>query len=372
MQHEQQAISPPGKQIQARLELLGWNQTDLAEVLEVPNSVVSALISGRRSISIELDRTLSAAFGDQIGYWLKLETEFSLFAAESEGTTNTDDVARRAEIYKRGPIREMQRRGWIKQGGTIESLEAEIKAFFGPPLTVSTRRSAKDVDLTPAQDAWCHRAHQMATALQVGPFKEGALDSAEAELRKLAAYVSEAKRVSKVLGSYGIRFVIVEPVAGAKIDGAAFWLNDKAPVIALSARFDRIDAFWFTLMHEFSHIKNGDSLSVDSEIVNETGALSHTEDSHEARANTEAAGSLIPFEEIDSFVRRMGPLYSKDRIIQFAHRVKIHPGIIVGQLQHRGELAYSMHRDLLVKCRSNVIDTALTDGWGKTITPGVL
>ena len=372
MQDDQRSISAPGKQIQARLEILGWNQTDLAEILQVPNSVISALVSGRRSISIELDRALAAAFGDQVGYWLKLETEFSLFVAEAEGPENFDQVARRARVYRRGPIREMQRRGWLSQTTLIEQLESEVNAFFAPALSVATRRSSVDLQLTPAQDAWCHRARQMATALQTGVYDESKMGAAEAELRKLAAYASETKRLSKVLSSYGIRFVIVEPVAGAKIDGAAFWLNDRAPVMALSARFDRIDAFWFTVMHEFSHIKNGDSLSVDSEIVNENGALSHTDDSHEARANAEAAGSLIPPTEIDSFVRRMGPLYSKDRIVQFAHRVKIHPGIIVGQLQHRGELAYSMHRDLLVKCRSNVIDTALTDGWGKTITPGVL
>lgn len=372
MQDEQVPISSPGKQIQTRLELLGWNQTDLSEVLEVPNSVISALIGGRRAISIELDRALSAAFGDKVGYWLKLETEFSLFSAGSEGAPNTTEVTRRAELYKRGPIREMQRRGWIKQTSDLEELEEEVKAFFTPSLSVATRRASADVQLTPAQDAWCHRAHQMATALQVSLFKDENLAAADKELRKLAAYISETKRLSKVLSSYGIRFVVVEPVAGAKIDGAAFWLNDKAPVIALSARFDRVDAFWFTLMHEFSHIKNGDALSVDSEIVGDNGALAHTDDRHEARANKEAAESLIAPEEIDSFIRRMGPLYSKDRIIQFAHRVKIHPGIIVGQLQHRGEIAYSMHRDLLVKCRTNVIDTALTDGWGKTITPGVL
>ena len=371
MHDSQSPVTSPGKQIQLRLEQLGWNQTDLAEVLEVPNSVVSSLVSGRRTISIELDRALSAAFGDAVGFWLKLETEFSLFNAV-EGASPTGDVARRAELFKRGPIREMQRRGWIPHNSNIEELEQEVKAFFAPSLSVATRRSHEADQLTPAQNAWCHRAHQMAAAQQVAPFNVNALTAAEGELRKLAAYVSEVRRLTAVLASYGIRFVVVEPIAGAKIDGAAFWLSKEAPVIALSARFDRIDAFWFTLMHEFSHIKNGDALSVDSEMVNDNGVLTHTDDQHESRANHEAAGSLIPFHELDSFVRRMGPLYSKDRIIQFAHRVKIHPGIIVGQLQHRGEVAYSMHRDLLVKCRSNVVDTALTDGWGKTITPGVL
>ena len=31
------------------------------------------------------------------------------------------------------------------------------------------------------------------------------------------------------------------------MDGAAFWLDGRAPVIALSLRYDRIDWFWFVL-----------------------------------------------------------------------------------------------------------------------------
>jgi HTH-type transcriptional regulator/antitoxin HigA len=199
------------------------------------------------------------------------------------------------------------------------------------------------------------------------------LSALEKDLRVLAAYPSEVRHLPKVFGKYGIRFVIVEPLTGAKIDGAAFWLSEKAPVIAVSARFDRIDAFWFTVMHEFSHIRHGDALSVDDELIGETGCMEViTKDEFETRADSEAAASLIAKDELDSFVRRLGPLYSKERIIQFAHRIKIHPGIIVGQLQHRGEVGYFAHRELLAKVRSIITETALTDGWGKTISLGLL
>jgi len=52
--------------------------------------------------------------------------------------------------------------------------------------------------------------------------------------------------------------------------------------------------------------------------------------------------------------------------------MKIHPGIIVGQLQHRNEINYGSNREMLVKIRSAVIETALTDGWNRSITPGLL
>ena len=95
-------------------------------------------------------------------------------------------------------------------------------------------------------------------------------------------------------------------------------------------------------------------------------------DETESRANREAATRLISHRDLESFMRRVGPFYSRDRVIQFAHSVQIHPGIIVGQLQHRGEIGFSALRDLLSKVRDVVTETALTDGWGKSISPAVL
>jgi HTH-type transcriptional regulator/antitoxin HigA len=127
-------------------------------------------------------------------------------------------------------------------------------------------------------------------------------------------------------------------------------------------------------MHECAHIRNGDTLSVDTGLVDGTKGItvSLVEDVAEERANREAAASLIQPDELESFVRRVGPFYPRDRVIQFANRLKIHPGVIVGQLQHRKELGYMALRDLLVKVRDHVVATALTDGWGQMIAPSVL
>jgi HTH-type transcriptional regulator/antitoxin HigA len=134
-----------------------------------------------------------------------------------------------------------------------------------------------------------------------------------------------------------------------------------------------MDNFWFTVMHEVSHIKNGDALSVDRDLTGEdSGEPILIHDEAESRASEEAAHSLIPREEIESFIRRVGPLYSKDRIIQFAHRIKIHPGIVVGQLQTRKEIGWGTNKEMLVKIRAVVVETSLTDGWGRTVTPGLL
>jgi HTH-type transcriptional regulator/antitoxin HigA len=137
-------------------------------------------------------------------------------------------------------------------------------------------------------------------------------------------------------------------------------------------RFDRIDGFWFTLMHEFAHVRNGDA-SVDRCMVDATRGITVklVEDEAERAANRQAANSLIPETEMNSFVRRVGPFYSRARVIQFANRMKIHPGIIVGQLQYKEEIGYSSLREALVKVREVVTSTALTDGWEHSISPNV-
>ena len=92
-------------------------------------------------------------------------------------------------------------------------------------------------------------------------------------------------------------------------------------------------------------INHRDGLEVDTNLVGEDRLSPAELSSVELRADRDAAGLLIDSEEIDDFVVRVGPLYSRARINQFANRIRIHPGIIVGQLRHRGELEYSMMRE---------------------------
>ncbi len=192
-----------------------------------------------------------------------------------------------------------------------------------------------------------------------------------AELRKLAAYPQEARKVPTLLSKFGIRFMIIEPLQGCKIDGATIWMDADAPVIAMSLRYDRNDAFWFTLGHELSHVRNGDNGSIDFDLNSEAAIPEEGKPAFERRADEESAAMLIDPEKLKSFILRVSPMYSKERINQFANRIKMHPGIIVGQLQHRKQIGWHANRDMLAKIRNIVIPAAVTDGWGETINPSV-
>lgn len=352
-----------------------WTQEELALVTGRSRKTIHEIASDKSGITPEMALALAAAFRTEAEDWLRVDARYRL--SRSAGLNESDAVQRRAKIFQVAPVRDMQRRGWIRDTTDPEIIEAELRRFFSldsieqtPTLSVATRRTATGEGLTASQMAWCMRARQMAAALQAARFDPGRLDSAESELRALAAYPNEARHLTKTLAKCGIRFVVVEPLPGSKIDGAAFWLDPERPAIAVSVRYDRIDSFWHTLFHEYVHIRHGDALSVDVALVGED--LVRNEDEVEARTNREAAAALIPEREIDSFIRRVGPLYSRPRVVQFAHRVKIHPGVVVGALQHRGEVGWSALREFVVKVRDAVVETALTDGWGHSISPDML
>lgn len=362
---------PPGEVIRALLERHGWSQDDLATITGRSRQTVIQIIGGKAGITPEMAVALAAAFGYSASDWLRLEANHRLANIATDGT---GAVERRAKIYGKVPVRDMQRRGWIKPDARdLDELETEIKRLLrvqsldeSPPFFVAPRRSPDGSDdLSPPQLAWCARAWQLAELLQVGRYEATKLDQLQRELRALAAYPKETRHLPKVLARYGIRFVVVEPLPSGKLDGVAFWIDKDSPVIAVSVRFDRIDNFWHTVLHELSHIRHSDALTVDTEVI--PGRSRLPIDPVEDRANHEAASALVPPDELESLIRRLSPLYSAQRVVQFANLVRMHPGIIVGQLQHREEVGYQALRRFLVKIREIVTETALTDGWGHTV-----
>ncbi len=361
----------PGKRLQEKLKEKGWNQDELATITGYSRQTINEIITGKNGITKpEMALALAAAFGNRAMEWLSWDAAYRLSQAESD----TLPIQTTARLYEIAPIRDMQKRGWIRETRRVEDLEAELKLFFSAasierPLEfpVAFRKSGPLAHLSPSDRAWCFRAKYLASVLTVCPFRPDSLLSLETKLRELDAFTKEARNVPALLERHGIRFVVVEPLPGSKIDGAAFWLDENSPVIAISTRVDRLDNFWFTLMHEFAHVKHSDALSVDSDLLAEQEGL--LEEESERLANEYAAELLLPANEIELFKRWVSPIYSKDRIVQLAHRLKIHPGIIVGRLQYLGEIGYSSHRDFLPKIREVITDVALTDGWGRTITP---
>ena len=353
--------SPPGEFIQAELDKRGWGQSDLAKILGRPLPTVNEIIQGKKQITPETAYDLAQAFGTSPDYWMVKEAGYRLSLVGRK----RNDISDRARYFEIAPIKEMERRNWIRRYESMPDLESELCRFFEvaslgdtPRLAVNARAHNSKEGVNSHQLAWCYRALKLARTLKVNMYTESRMPELKRALRNLSLLARGAEDVPSILGEFGIRFVVVEGLRQSKIDGAAFWIDPDCPVIAMAMRYDRIDYFWFTLMHELSHIEHRDTSPVDSEIEDspDTSPI-------EERANHDAAVALIDPAELTSFIRRMYPHFSKVSIIQFSNRIKAHPGVVTGQLHHRKALNYKSGRDMLVKVRHFLCARALTDGF---------
>ncbi len=373
-------VFPPGEFIREELEARGWTQADLADILGVSLRLVNEIINAKRSITPETAKLLGNALGTNPQLWMNLESAYQLWRVRP---TADADIARRARLFAKAPVKEMIRRNWIEGSNNVEVLEQRILAFFGIKTLDeeprawghASRKSTPYEIVTPAQNAWLFRARHLARAVDAKPFSEASFEKVLETMELLLANVEDVRHVPKILAESGIRFVVVEHLEQTRIDGACLWLGPKAPVVALSLRYDRIDALWYTLMHELGHVKMRHGLDkyhpVDIELLSEGVVSAKDKTAEEREANKFATEFLVPQGELADWIRRTRPLYSGNKIRMFAALHKIHPGIVVGQLQHRREINYAHNRKMLDRIRHIVTQSALTDGWGHTPPAGL-
>lgn len=349
----------PGRILSRELEARGWTQKDLAEIMRRPPQAISEIINGTKQITPETALELAGALGTSAELWLNLEANYQLWlAAQGAGREKTRDIARKGILYSLVPVRELVRRGWIRACTSADDLEREVFSFLGissadelPRLAVSLRASESHSPEVGAQIAWVRRVQRLAAAQELGEFDLARLERRIPDILACAGRAEDVAKVSAILTELGVHFVLVPHLPKTYLDGAAFYL-DGNPVVALSLRYDRIDAFWFTLMHELAHINRGHPAVYLENLDCEELA----QDTREVEANQQAGDWLLAPAAHAAFVRDTQPRFSRAHIVRFAASQGRHPGIVVGRLQHDGLVDYRYLRPLLVRVRGLLQD----------------
>lgn len=341
-------VPPPGRILSRELEARGWTQKELATIIGRPEQAISEIVNAKKQITPETARELAAAFGTSAALWVNLEASYRLHQAQKREVDR--NISRRARLRELAPIADLQKCGWIKNTDDLDELEREVCTFFNinspnetPAILARLRHSAHRRPETNLLSAWAvHLEHRIRREAPLPRFRKKEVLAALPELLECAATVEGVKEVPGWLRSNGVHFVLEKHLPKTYVDGAALFA-DHRPAIALTLRYDRVDNFWFTLLHELAHLL----LDHQGVFLDRLGGSSDDaeNDGIEREANAQAKAWLFPEGVFETFLQ--GGCFSKSCIANFAERQRRHPGIVVGRLQREGSVPYRTHRDLL-------------------------
>jgi len=325
--------------IKFRMQEKGLKQTDLVPYFGT-RSRVSEVLSGKRPLTLQMIRALSVGLG--------ISAETLISAPETEGRVNQEID------WSRFPAKEMVARGWIQKatGRVKRSIEEQVQEFvaqIGWQLgDAAFKRSISGEAFSPTTKyslyAWLSRVIQKARERKpnIGTYDQSALSTQMLkELAQLSWFEEGPKLAIEYLEKVGICVVIEPHLKGTMLDGAALKDVDGTPVIGLTIRHDRLDNFWFTLLHEVVHIWK--HVGEDDTFMDDLDSSAST-DKREAEANRLAREALIPrvvWKRSDAY---LSP--SKETIDKLSRELRVNPAVIAGRIR-REKGNYRLFTDLV-------------------------
>jgi HTH-type transcriptional regulator/antitoxin HigA len=327
-------ISPPDpiEAIKFRMDQLGLTQKEMVPYIG-SKSKVSEILNGKRPLTLAMMRSLHKALGISAEVLLKMPG--AGFPDEMQGLE-----------WKKFPLVEMAKRCWLPVKENIQEraeeimrdlieqaggMEAASAAFFRQ--TRSARFNAK-MD-TYALTAWCLRVLALAGKNPLTKkYSKGAIkQSTLQEVARLSYFEDGPLLAKEYLEKQGIHFIAVPHLPKTYLDGAAMLLPDGTPVIGLTLRYDRIDNFWFCLLHELAHVAKNLNTS-ERIIIDDLDLKGHDpdiEDAAEKEADEMASEALIPKKVWGK--KPITEALTAEKINALAEKLKIHPAIIAGRIR---------------------------------------
>ncbi len=325
-------VSVPGATIADLLDQVDMTQTELAQRLGVSLKHINQVVKGAASISAELALGLEKVFGASAAFWLNRE---SLYRVDVARQNESRELASALEWAKSFPVAELRKRRLISSR-TGPDLVNELLHFFGiasPKLwsdpMAAYRKSLRFESDEKALAAWLRVGQLEAATIACEPFDSDRFLGALREVRGLTR-LDPSKwepALIRLCADTGVAVVIVETFRRARANGATRWLSPTKALIQMSVRHRWEDIFWFSFFHEAAHLLLHGKRHIFLEGIGPPadGGLQLWEE----EADRFAARTLIPFEH-EHELRRL----TLTDVPEFAERIGIDPGIVVGRLQH--------------------------------------
>lgn len=338
----------PGEYVAEHLEARELSQAAFARLARLTPKLVSTIINGRNPITADTAIRLERVLGVKAYIWTGLQAKWDLHQARE---AERGRIA--ADWLARFPVKEMKAHRLLPDTTDEGCLVNALLSLFGVGAP-----DAYDQKLGTL--AVCHRqsrAHQTSrdhvfTWLMIGEARARAMDlpafdparflQGVAEIRGLTRQRPETfgERMISLCAAAGVALVFAKPFSKTCLFGSARWIEGDRAVIQMSLRMKTNDHFWWTFFHEAGHVvlHRGRTFADDQ---------AGQGDGVEAEADAWAEEHLFGRDRLAGLIAH--PPRSRAAVLDVAKRLDLHPGIVVGALQHHGVLPFTHLNGLKAK-----------------------
>jgi HTH-type transcriptional regulator / antitoxin HigA len=339
----------PGEILEETLQARSISNRELASRSGLTEKHISQIIHGKSSVTPDTAILLERILDVKAELWLKLDSDYRLFIQKKH---EKEAWGVKTEWAKKFPTKELMKRKFLPQTSDDLKIVDSLLSFFNigtieawqrkySEMEVQFRRSKAYTCSGESIAAWLAIGENIAKGVHTSPYDKAKFENALTSIRPLTKEnpASFERQLVELCAAAGVVAVFVRELPGTHTSGAAYWLGKEKAIIMLSLRHKTDDHFWFTFYHEAGHIL----------LHGNKGIIVDAEDLHgneqDDEANTFAADFLVPRKEYDNFILS-NPRIDEKLINQFAVRLGIAPGIVVGRLQKEGRLQFNWHNGL--------------------------
>lgn len=319
-------LPSPLAAIEFRMDQAGLKPRDLIPILG-SKTAVSEVLSGKRPLTMGMARALHEKLGIPAALLLK---------------ESTREITSLVDEWAKFPLKAMKKLGWIKDS-TRESF-AEFSQRSGclvygevPALYRKTETSrANTKSDVYALCAWrmqvmCEaNKRNLEVMYQPGSVDEGFLK----EVASLSVHSDGPKQAVAALAKKGIALILLPHLPRTHLDGAAFMSGGHA-VVGMTLRFDRIDYFWFCLLHELAHVGRHLDSAPSESFMDDHSLRGTSKDLREHEADEWAEKALIPQAFWDASAAKRDPC--PESVVNLAMEIRRHPAIIAGRIRYENK-----------------------------------
>lgn len=323
-------IDPPDpiEAIKFRMDQQGLRKKDLIPYIGSASKVTEVL-NGTRALSINMIRRLSEGLGISADVLIREPQQKLMESTDIDWLAFPLAKMRERDYFDgfNGNLQELKEYAAEHVGVFLSSVRS---GFSLRPALLRTsahlRSNEKETD-SYALWAWQVRILQKAQVELLSVKYEK--DTINLEWMKKLAQLSWSEKgpilAKEFLNRSGIHLVFEPHLPKTYLDGAVCLTADGNPVIALTLRHDKLDNFWFTLMHELAHI----ALHVDGSNTwyiddLDSGSL----EKNEQEADALAQQALISYDDCN-LLKSQDPADIK----ALAQQLSISPSIVAGRLR---------------------------------------